>query len=260
MEDEDMDEDLLLGLNTVYKIRTIADDSTDLYSPIHINDYIWMNVGKPYRMPVDYFRQYNVLYIARRMIGNYEYQDIRISVGREVMRTLRLPSNEYDSMQDSAYIDGINFVYDKNLPPLELRLQRRLSREEYMKHSLCVDPWTPQYQQEPCYDDSATQKRRKKDEIMDRLSILKTFLKDMEDKDMLGKSLEVKKVIYSVPCTIVIWKDGDKTIVRCQEGDSYSKEVGLLMCLAKRVWGKNASGSNFNDYISKVISEKEENE
>ena len=32
------------------------------------------------------------------------------------------------------------------------------------------------------------------------------------------------------------------------------------MCLAKKVWGTNTSGSNFNDYISKVISEKEENE
>lgn len=38
------------------------------------------------------------------------------------------------------------------------------------------------------------------------------------------------------------------------------KEVGLLMCLAKKVWGTNTSGSNFNDYISKVILEKEENE
>lgn len=257
-----MDKDLLLGLNTAYKIRTIADDSTEMYNLSHINDYIWVNVGKPYRMPGFHFYQDDVIYRVRRMMGIYGYQDqdIRILVGREVMRTLLLPIIKYSSIRDSAYVDGIYFIYDKDLRPLELRLQRRLSREEYMKHSLCVDPWTPQYQQEPCYDDSATQKRRKKDEIMDRLSILKTFLKDMEDKDMLGKSLEVKKVIYSVPCTIVIWKDGDKTIVRCQEGDSYSKEVGLLMCLAKRVWGKNASGSNFNDYISKVISEKEENE
>ena len=75
---------------------------------------------------------------------------------------------------------------------------------------------------------------------------------------MSRKSLEVKKVIYSGPCTIVIWADDSKTIVRCQDGDTYSKEVGLLMCLAKKVWGTNTSGSNFNDYISKVISEKEE--
>ena len=77
---------------------------------------------------------------------------------------------------------------------------------------------------------------------------------------MSRKSLEIKKVIYSGPCTIVFWADDSKTIVRCQDGDRYSKEVGLLMCLAKKVWGTNASGSNFNDYISKAISEKEENE
>lgn len=83
---------------------------------------------------------------------------------------------------------------------------------------------------------------------------------NLEENNMSRKSLEVKKVIYSGPCTIVIWADDSKTIVRCQDGDTYSKEVGLLMCLAKKVWGTNTSGSNFNDYISKVISENEENE
>ena len=83
---------------------------------------------------------------------------------------------------------------------------------------------------------------------------------NLEENNMSRKSLEVKKVIYSGPCTIVIWADDSKTIVRCQDGDTYSKEVGLLMCLAKKVWGTNTSGSNFNDYISKVILEKEENE
>jgi len=83
---------------------------------------------------------------------------------------------------------------------------------------------------------------------------------NLEENNMSKKSLEVKKVIYSGPCTIVIWADDSKTIVRCQDGDTYSKEVGLLMCLAKKVWGTNTSGSNFNDYISKVILEKEENE
>ena len=79
---------------------------------------------------------------------------------------------------------------------------------------------------------------------------------NMEDTDMLGKSVEIKKVIYSKPATIVYWMDGDKTVVRCKDGDTYSKEVGLLMCLAKRVWGKNESGSNFNDYMRKYVSEE----
>lgn len=256
-----MDKKLLLGLNTTYKIRTIADDSTDLYSPIYINDYIWIYVGEPYRMSDVHLYQDDVMYMANRMIADYNLDacNIRILVGCEVMRTLLLYMPN-DSMWDGVCIDGINFTYDKYLPPLELRLQRRLSRKKYVKHSLCVDPWIPQYQQEPCYDDSATRKRRKIDEIMDRMSILKTFLKNKENKNMLGKSVDVKKVIYSGPCTIVIWEDGDKTIVRCKKGDTYSKEVGLLMCLAKRVWGTNISGSNFNDYISKVISENEGNE
>jgi hypothetical protein len=46
--------------------------------------------------------------------------------------------------------------------------------------------------------------------------------------------LEVDRVTYSGPVTVVVWKDGTVTRTRCQEGDEYSKEVGFLMCVAKK--------------------------
>ena len=48
---------------------------------------------------------------------------------------------------------------------------------------------------------------------------------------------EIKKVIYNNPAVIVIWEDGTKTISKCDSQDDYSKETGLLWCIAKKCLG-----------------------
>ena len=48
---------------------------------------------------------------------------------------------------------------------------------------------------------------------------------------------EIKKVIFNDPATIVLWEDGTKTVVKCMEGDTYSKEMGLAMCICKKALG-----------------------
>ena len=65
----------------------------------------------------------------------------------------------------------------------------------------------------------------------------------------------IKKVYFNDPVTVVIWADGTKTIVRCQEGDVYSKETGLALCIAKKALGNKGS---FNDVFHKWIPEEEE--
>jgi len=47
-----------------------------------------------------------------------------------------------------------------------------------------------------------------------------------------------KKIIFSGNCTIVIWKDGTKTIARCSKGDNFSPEAGLAICFMKHVLGE----------------------
>ena len=47
-----------------------------------------------------------------------------------------------------------------------------------------------------------------------------------------------EKVIFNDPATIVFWKDGTKTVVKCMEGDIYNSEVGLAMCVCKKVFDK----------------------
>ena len=64
----------------------------------------------------------------------------------------------------------------------------------------------------------------------------------------------IKNVYFNDPVTVVLWDDGTKTIVRCQKGDTYSKEVGLALCISKKALGNKP---NFNDIFKKWIPEKE---
>lgn len=58
------------------------------------------------------------------------------------------------------------------------------------------------------------------------------FLKNGE---MLGK---IDKVIFNNPATIVIWANGDKTVVKC-DGEKYDPEKGLAMAITKYLLGNN---------------------
>lgn len=48
-----------------------------------------------------------------------------------------------------------------------------------------------------------------------------------------------KQIIYSGNTTICFWKDGTKTMVRC-EGDDFSEEQGVALCIAKKVFGNRS--------------------
>ncbi len=63
---------------------------------------------------------------------------------------------------------------------------------------------------------------------------------------------EIKNVIFSGPYTIVMWSDGDKTIVRCDD-ENFDKEKGLAMAISKKFLGTNKSKSNYNDIFKKWI-------
>lgn len=47
----------------------------------------------------------------------------------------------------------------------------------------------------------------------------------------------IKKVIFSGPCTIVLWANGDKTVVKRAEGDKNDREVAVLYAIAKKKFG-----------------------
>lgn len=88
----------------------------------------------------------------------------------------------------------------------------------------------------------------------------KTFYKEIMNArfGVRNDKPEIKKVIFSGPCTIVMWSDGDKTIVRCREDDTFDKEKGLAMAISKKMLGNNKSKSNYYDIFKEYIQEKEE--
>ena len=55
---------------------------------------------------------------------------------------------------------------------------------------------------------------------------------------------EIKNVIFNDPATIVFWKDGTKTVVKCQDGDEFDPEKGLAMAIAKKAYGNKGSYCN----------------
>lgn len=49
----------------------------------------------------------------------------------------------------------------------------------------------------------------------------------------------IQRVIFNPPATIVIWRDGSKTVVKCGENDIFDPEKGLAMAISKRAFGDN---------------------
>lgn len=76
---------------------------------------------------------------------------------------------------------------------------------------------------------------------------------DILSESFLVERSIIKKVIFNDPATIVFWSDGSKTVVKCQEGDTYSEELGLAMCISKKYLGNK---DNFNEEFKKWIPEE----
>lgn len=97
----------------------------------------------------------------------------------------------------------------------------------------------------------------------------KSYYKDMftepsqavkdESRHKLIQSMEILLGIIDVkfndPATIVFWDDGTKTVVKCQEGDTFDPEKGLAMAIVKKHCGNEGY---FNRIFKKWCPEPEE--
>ena len=46
----------------------------------------------------------------------------------------------------------------------------------------------------------------------------------------------IKKIIFNPPATIIFWKDGSKTVVKC-DGEAFDPEKGMAMAISRKVLG-----------------------
>lgn len=60
----------------------------------------------------------------------------------------------------------------------------------------------------------------------------------------------IKDVIFNYPATIILWKDGTKTIVKAGKNDKYDPEKGFAMAIAKKMFGNEGNYYEvFKEYI-----------
>lgn len=57
--------------------------------------------------------------------------------------------------------------------------------------------------------------------------------------------------------TVVVWKDGTKTIVKCQEGEDFDFEKGIAMCFMKKAFNDRGC---YNDIFKEAIKQMESKE
>lgn len=69
--------------------------------------------------------------------------------------------------------------------------------------------------------------------------------------------LLIDKVIYNKPATIIYWKNGVKTVVKCQDGDEFDPEKGLVMGIIKALLGNSG---NYNEELKKWLPKDDSKE
>lgn len=63
----------------------------------------------------------------------------------------------------------------------------------------------------------------------------------------------IKDVIFSDRVTVILWKDGTKTMVRAGENEIYDPEKGFAMAVAKKTFGNNGNYYEvFKEYVPTV--------
>ena len=72
---------------------------------------------------------------------------------------------------------------------------------------------------------------------------------------MFWEMPKIKDVIFNDPATIVFWADGTKTVVQCQDDDTFDPEKGLAMAITKKALGNK--GNYCNEFKKWLPKEKE---
>lgn len=82
--------------------------------------------------------------------------------------------------------------------------------------------------------------------------VLKRGLNAIYGTQILGCGID--KVVYNNPATIILWKDGTKTVVKCSDNDIYDPEKGLAMAICKKLLGNKG---NYYNFFKKWVPESE---
>lgn len=63
----------------------------------------------------------------------------------------------------------------------------------------------------------------------------------------------IKKVIFNGDRTIILWKNGTKTVVKCADDEEFDYYSGFCAALAKKIFGSTAKAQRFME--SKMVDQ-----
>lgn len=69
--------------------------------------------------------------------------------------------------------------------------------------------------------------------------------------DVTKCKVAIKDVIFNPPATIILWNDGTKSVVKCQNGEPYDAEKGFALAYLKKLLGND---NTFNKEINKWVN------
>lgn len=72
--------------------------------------------------------------------------------------------------------------------------------------------------------------------LTDSEPISKKTSKEVYNKRIFS---EIKDIIINDPATIILWKDGTKTVVKCQPDDTFDPGTGIAMAILKKLYGNS---------------------
>ena len=91
----------------------------------------------------------------------------------------------------------------------------------------------------------------------------KEEIKKMINKAFGVPKFEYKKIIFNGPCTIILWKDGTKTIAKASDGEMFDPEKGVAICFMKRALGETEgkkvlrkANKDFYDEVTRAANEE----
>ena len=61
---------------------------------------------------------------------------------------------------------------------------------------------------------------------------------------------KIKRVIFNDPATIILWNDGTKSVVKCQNGEPFDAEKGFALAYLKKLLGND---NTFNKEINRWV-------
>lgn len=96
------------------------------------------------------------------------------------------------------------------------------------------------------------------DDVISTALTSKMYVQNQEVSQLINFNVKdsIKDVIFNEPATIVLWKDGTKTVVKCGENDTYDAEKGLAMCIVKKITGNRGNYNNiFRQWLPKEDDE-----